>query len=169
MQLYLKQDFFTLHRHMELVNEQDEVIYTAKTKMISLHDSTEVFNKEGTQISSISRKLITLHEVHDVQMADGRSFSMSTKLFSIDHERIHLDETNMNIVGNFIRHDFQIVDDQGNVLADIVRKFITMHNAFLIDIHDDSQADLIVTILITLQHIMVDRQAARSGAGSSSN
>lgn len=49
------------------------------------------------------------------------------------------------------------------------RIWVSMHDIYFIDIMDDSKADLVVAVCVTLRRIMQDREQAGNSAGINNN
>ena len=71
--------------------------------------------------------------------------------------------------GDFIQLNFTIKDAKGELLAVVNQKAFSIHDKFAVDIYKPEHEEEIVAILITLQHMVRDREAAASGAGGGSS
>jgi uncharacterized protein YxjI len=74
--------------------------------------------------------------------------------------------------GNILRLNFQLYDQNGEIAALISQKAISLHDKYCIDIYQPDYEKVVVAILITLQHMMSDRQvndALSSGSSSTSD
>ena len=167
--LFTSTKVFTLHHHIDITDEDENIVYTADTKFPSLHDRTVIKDYEGHTISDIYRKLLTLHERHFVTMSDGREFQISNELFHLIKDITNIEGLGWQIRGNIVGMNFVLSDENGEVIALISQKFISMHDKYCIDIYKPEYEKIAVTILITLQHMIKDRETASSGSFSSSS
>lgn len=171
--LFTTAKVFTLHKHIDITDEKEEIVYQADTKFPSLHDKTDIRDAAGNLVAHMERKILTLHERHFVTMADGTKFELSNELLHIVRDITNIEGLGWQLRGNIAGLNFELYDEQGGVIAVIGQKLLSVHDKYCIDIYRPEFEDRIVAILITLQHMMRDRAAANSASsysgGSSSN
>lgn len=170
--LFTTSKVFTLHKHIDITDGQEQVVYQADTKFPSLHDKTDIRDAAGNQVAHIERKFFTLHERHFVTMADGTQFQISNEFFHLVKDITNIEELGWQLRGNIAGLNFELYDAQENVIAVIGQKMFSIHDKYCIDIYQPEYEDKIIAILITLQHMMKDREnaaAASSSSGSSSS
>ncbi|MBR5386702.1 MAG: LURP-one-related family protein [Clostridiales bacterium] len=170
--LFTTSKVFTLHHHIDITDDAENVLYQANTKFPSLHDKTDITDAQGNPVAHIEKKLFTLHERHFVTMADGKKFEVSNELFHIIKDITNLEGLGWQLRGNILGLNFELYDENGGVIAVIAQKLISIHDKYCIDIYQPVYEKEVVAILITLQHIIKDRenaQAASSGSSSSSS
>ena len=165
--LFTTSKVISLHRHTDITDEHEQVVYHAQTKFPSLHDKTDVTDAEGNQVAHIERKLLTLHERHFITMADGTSFQLSNELWHIIKDVTNIEELGWVLRGNIAELNFQLYDAQDEVIAVISQKLISIHDKYCVDIYQADKEPIVVAILVTLQHMIKDREAARSSSYSS--
>jgi uncharacterized protein YxjI len=117
----------------------------------------------------MERKLLTLHERHFVTMADGTAFQISNELFHIVKDITNIEELGWQLRGNIAGLNFELYDQSGDVIAVIGQKMFSIHDKYCIDIYQPQHEEKVIAILITLQHMIRDREAASSSSSSSSS
>jgi uncharacterized protein YxjI len=167
--LFTTTKVFTLHHHIDITNEKEEVVYQANTKFPSLHDKTDVTDAEGKQVAHIERKFFTLHERHFITMADGTRFELSNELFHLVKDISNIEGLGWQLRGNIAGLNFELYDGQENIIAVIGQKMLSIHDKYCIDIYRPEVEDKVVAILVTLQHMMKDRAASAAASSSSSS
>jgi uncharacterized protein YxjI len=170
--LFTSTKVFSLHHRIEVTDEQGFVRYNVETKFPSLHDKTYITDAQGDDVAYIHRKLFTLHERHFIDMADGLSFEMATEWWHIIKDIMNIEGLAWQLRGNILRLNFQLYDQNGEIAALISQKAISLHDKYCIDIYQPDYEKVVVAILITLQHMMSDRQindALSSGSSSTSD
>ena len=170
--LFTSTKVFSLHHRIEITDEQGFVRYNVETKFPSLHDKTYITDAQGDDVAYIHRKLFTLHERHFIDMADGLSFEMATEWWHIIKDIMNIEGLAWQLRGNILGLNFQLYDQNGEIAALISQKAISLHDKYCIDIYQPDYEKVVVAILITLQHMMSDRQinnALSSGSSSSSD
>ena len=169
--LFTTSKFFTLHKDITITDSNEETVYTARTKFPSIRDKTDICDASGNRIAHVERKFFTLHERHFVNMEDGTDFQVSNEFFHIIKDITNLEGLGWQLKGNIVGLNFELYDENGSIIAVISQKMLSIHDKYCIDIYQPEHEKKIVTILITLQHMMRDRAAAgaASGGGSSSS
>ena len=167
--LFTTSKVFTLHKHIDITDGNDAIVYQADTKFPSLHDKTDIIDSEGKQVAHIERKLLTLHERHFITMADGTAFQLSNQLFHLVKDITDIEELGWQLRGNIAGLNFELYDENENIIAVIGQKMFSIHDKYCIDIYRPELEDKVVAILVTLQHMMRDREAAHSSFSSSSS
>ena len=170
--LFTSTKVFSLHHRIEVTDEQGFVRYNVETKFPSLHDKTYITDAQGADVAYIHRKLFTLHERHFIDMADGLSFEMATEWWHIIKDIMNIEGLAWQLRGNILGLNFQLYDQNGEIAALISQKAISLHDKYCIDIYQPDYEKVVVAILITLQHMMSDRQindALSSGSSSTSD
>lgn len=167
--LFTTSKVFTLHKATDITDENGNVIYHSWTKFPSLHDKTDVTDSAGKQVAHIERKLFTLHERHFVTMADGKAFQISNELWHIVKDVTNIEELGWVLRGNIAELNFELYDEHGRIIANISQKLLSLHDKYCVDIYQPEKEPIVVAILVTLQHMIRDRQASRSSSTSFSS
>lgn len=167
--LFTSTKIFSLHNRIEVTNDREEVEYRAQSKVISLHDKTDVFDAAGSHIAHIERKFFTLHERHFVTMEDGTAFELSNELWHLVKDVTNIEGLGWQLRGNIIGLNFELYDADGSVIAVIGQKMFSLHDKYCIDIYRPECEHIVVAILITLQHMIADRQKRSSSVTFSSS
>ena len=169
--LFTTTKVFTLHHHIDITNSREEVVYEANTKFPSIHDKTDITDAEGRFVAHIERKLLTLHQRHFITMGDGTKFEISNELFHLVKDIMNIEGLGWQIRGNIAGLNFELYDEHDEIIAVIGQKMFSIHDKYCIDIYRTEYQDTIVAVLVTLQHMIKDREAAsvHSSAGGSSS
>ncbi|MBR6185000.1 MAG: LURP-one-related family protein [Clostridia bacterium] len=165
--LFTSTKVFTLHHHIDITDDHEQIVYQANTKFPSIHDKTDITDAGGRHISHIERKLFTLHERHFVTMENGKSFELSNELWHLYKDVTNIEGLGWQLRGNIYGLNFEIYDKADNVIAVIGQKMFSMHDKYCIDIYQPEHEEILVTVLVTLQHMIRDRQASSSISFSS--
>ena len=167
--LFTTSKVISLHKHTDITDEHEQVVYHAQTKFPSLHDKTDVLDASGNRVAHIERKLLTLHERHFVTMENGTSFQISNELFHIVRDITNIEGLSWQLRGNIAALNFELYDEREQVIAVISQKFLSLHDKYCVDIYQPEHEQAVVAILVTLQHMIKDREARSSFSSSSSS
>jgi uncharacterized protein YxjI len=167
--LFTTSKVFTLHRLIDITDDNENVIYHSTTKFPSLHDKTDITDANGNQVAHIEKKIFTIHERHFVTMADGLTFELSNEVMHIIKDITNIVGLGWQLKGNVLGLNFELYDENGEVIAVIAQKMLSIHDKYCIDLYKTEHEKIVVAILVTLQHMIKDREAAASSASSSSS
>ena len=167
--LFTTSKVFTLHKHIDITDAQGRVLYEANTKFPSLHDKTDITDAEGKHVAHMQRKILTLHQRHFVTMADGTQFQVSTELWHLVKDVNNIEGLGWQLRGNIMALNFELYDSDENIIAVIGQKMFSLHDKYSIDIYRPEYEDEVVAILVTLQHMIKDREASSAVSSSSSS
>ena len=166
--LFTSTKVFTLHHQIDITDDREQVVYQAWSKFFSLRDKTDITDAAGNQVAHIERKIFTIHQRHFVTMADGLQFELSTELLHLIKDVTNIVGLGWQLRGNIIGLNFELYDRDGSVIAVIGQKLFSIHDKYCVDIYQPEQEAVVVAILVTLQHMIRDREAAASSSSSSS-
>ena len=167
--LYTTSKIFSLHSKIDVTDDQERPVYHVSSKPISLRDKTDITDAEGNFVAHIERKIFSLHQRHFVTMHDGLQFELSTELFHLIKDITNIEGLGWQLQGNILGLNFTLLDEQGQPIAVIGQKLISLHDKYCIDIYQPQHEQIAVAILITLQHMMRDRRASSASFSSSSH
>ena len=169
--LFTSTKILSLKHEITITDENEVPVYTSKSKIISIHDKTDVYDASGNPVSHIEKKVISLHERHFVTMEDGTQFQLSNEIWHIVKDITNIEGLGWQLRGNIIGLNFELFDENGEIIALISQKMLSLHDKYCIDIYQADKEAIVVSILITLQHMIRDREtaAASSSSASSSN
>ena len=167
--LFTSTKVFTLHHHIDITDDNEAIVYQANSKFLSIRDKTDVTDAAGNQVAHIERKFFTLHERHFVTMADGFEFQLSNELWHLVNDVTNIEGLGWQLRGNIAGLNFELYDQQGNIIAVIGQKMLSLHDKYCIDIYRPEEEQRVIAILVTLQHMMKDRAAAGAASSSSSS
>ena len=165
--LFTATKVFTLHHDISITDGNENVIYKAWTKFPSIKDKTDVSDAQGNKFAHIERKIFSLHERHFVTMSDGTEFQVSNELWHIVKDVTNLEGLGWKLQGNILGLNFELYDENEQIIAVISQKLFSIKDKYCIDIYQTEHEQIVIAILVTLQHMMRDRAASSSGASSS--
>jgi uncharacterized protein YxjI len=167
--LFTSTKVFTLHHQIDITDENEQVVYQAWSKFFSLRDKTDITDAAGNQVAHMEKKILSIHQRHFVTMADGLSFELSTELFHLIKDITNIVGLDWQLRGNILGMNFELYDRDGSIIAVIGQKMLSIHDKYCVDIYRPEQEAVVVAILVTLQHMIRDREAASSSSGASSS
>lgn len=167
--LFTSTKVFSMHHRITITDDQEQTVYEANSKAISLHDKTDLYDAAGNHVAHIEKKFFTLHERHFVTMEDGTKFELSNELFHLIKDITNIEGLGWQLRGNIVGLNFELYDENGAIIANIGQKMLSIHDKYCIDIYQPDKEAKAIAILVTLQHMMRDRQNNSSSVTFSSS
>ena len=167
--LFTSSKVFTLHHHIDVVDESERIVYQANSKFFSIHDKTDITDAAGRHVAHIERKFFTLHERHFITMENGFRFEVSNEFFHLIKDITNIEGLGWQLRGNILGLNFELYDENGGIIAVISQKMLSLHDKYCMDIYQPEHEKTVVAILITLQHMIQDRAASASASSSSAS
>ena len=167
--LFTTSKVLTLHKDTDITDSWEQMVYHARSKFFSIRDKTDITDRDGNHVAHIERKVFSLHERHYITMADGTAFELSNELWHLVKDVSNIEGLGWVLRGNIVGLNFQLFDAHGKILAVISQKMISLHDKYCVDIYDPEAEKTIVAILVTLQHMIRDREARSSSFSSDSS
>ncbi len=167
--LFTTSKFFSLHKDTDITDDAGNVLYHSASKFFSIHDKTDITDQDGNHVAHIERKVFTLHERHFITMADGRYFELSNELWHLIKDISNIEGLGWVLRGNIAGLNFQLYDQDDRIIAVISQKLFSIHDKYCVDIYQPEEEKTVVAILVTLQHMMKDREARNSSSSSFSS
>jgi uncharacterized protein YxjI len=167
--LFTSSQVMTLHHRIEITDAEEKVVYRAESKFPSLHDKTDLYDADDRLVAHMERKFLSFHERHFITMDDGTRFEMSNELFHLIKDITNIEGLGWQLRGNILGLNFELYDKDGSVIAVIGQKMLSIHDKYCIDIYKREYEKIVVAILVTLQHMIKDRENAAASSSSSSS
>ena len=167
--LFTSTKVFTLHHQIEITDEHEQMVYQSRSKFFSLRDKTDITDAAGNQVAHIERKIFSIHQRHFITMADGLSFELSNELLHLVKDITNIVGLGWQLRGNVLGLNFELYDRDGSIIAVIGQKLFSLHDKYCVDIYKPEHEAAVVAILITLQHMIRDRESAASSSSASSS
>ena len=156
--LFASTGALSLSQSTEITDDQGRVAYRSSSKIVTLKDETDVTDAGGKLIAHIVSKILSFHERRIVDMADGTHFELSNEILHIIKDVTNIEGLGWQLRGNIIGLDFQLYDKNGDVIAVISQKAVSIKDKYCIDIYQPQHEAVAVTILAALQHMIRDRE-----------
>ena len=166
--LFTSTKLFSIRHHIDVTDNAGNVVYQAQSKAMSFYDKTDLYDYRGTHIAHIEKKLFSFHERHYISMSGGLQFELSNELFHLIKDITNIEGLGWQLQGNVWELNFALYDQFGRIVAVIGQKMISMHDKYCVDIYQPNAEPIVIAILITLQHMIRDRENSRAAANNSS-
>ncbi len=161
MLLHTKAKMLSLHQKIEILDEADKAVYHVESKVVSMHDTTYIYDAQHRQLAVMKRKPVSLHETHDITLASGEEIEIRTELFHLMNDVIRIDSLGWELHGDVLQHNYELINENGQVIATTHHKWVSLHDVYYIDILQEKDVDRIVCIYVMLEKIIRGREQRR--------
>ena len=156
--LYLTQKVFKITDHYPIFNEQQETVYQVDQDFKLFGNTVRVQNASGEELFVVDKEVLTFLPRFAVRFADGRVIYLKSR-FTFFHKEIDVDPDGLGLFlqGDFFDFNFELLQND-TVLGTIRKEFLAWGDTYELTIHDESQQDLIVAMMIAVDCIKDDQQ-----------
>jgi len=156
--IYTELDPGDLHQKIEVKGEQGQTLYWTKSSIVAIQGKTDIFDASGARVAHLEKKPVSLHEKHFITMADGQKFTLSNELFHVVKDITNIEGLGWQLQGNIIGLNFMLFDQNGEPIAAIGQKLVSLHNRYSIDLYQPQHEKVVVAIVIQLQKMLTARR-----------
>ncbi len=161
--LFTELDPGDMHQKISVKDEQGRLQYWTKSSVFTLRGKTDLFDADGAQVAHLEKKPISLHEEHYVTLDDGRQITLSNELFHIFRDVTNIKGLGWQLRGNVIGLNFTLFDQNGEPIASIGQKLLSIHDRYSIDLYQPQHEKAVVAIVISLQKMLIARRERDNG------
>ena len=162
--LYTELDPGDLHQKISVRDEQGQLLYWTKSSVFALRGKTDLFDAGGAQVAHLEKKPISLHEEHYITLDDGRQITLSNELFHIFRDVTNIKGLDWQLRGNVIGLNFTLYDQNGELIASIGQKLLSIHDRYSIDLYQPQYEKTVAAIVISLQKMLIARRSRDNGS-----
>lgn len=167
--LYTSTEVFSFRHHIEITDAEGNLNYESYSQFFSFRDKTDITRADGSLLAHMEKKILSLHQRHFVTMADGTEFELSTEILHLIKDIINIEGLGWQIQGNILQMNFNLLDPNGQIIAVIGQKFMSLHDKYSVDIYQPQFEEIVVAILVCLQHIVRDRESSANSSSTTSS
>ncbi|MGV2875404.1 LURP-one-related family protein [Macrococcus capreoli] len=165
MRLYAKKKILSWTQDFSIMNERDEVVYTAKGQFDLLgRRKLRILDGNGNELAFIKQRVAAFSTTMDILVNGYETMTIRKKMLSFRPTFIIQGE-DWIVRGNFLNYEYVIEDGKGSVVAEISKKFFSWRDTFGIDIVDESAN--VAHIIAVVMTIHTDMQAGNTTAATS--
>ncbi|MCU7556892.1 LURP-one-related family protein [Macrococcus capreoli] len=164
MRLYAKKKILSWTQDFSIMNERDEVVYTAKGQFDLLgRRKLRILDGNGNELAFIKQRVAAFSTTMDVLVNGYETMTIRKKMLSFRPTFIIQGE-DWIVRGNFLNYEYVIEDGNGRLVAEISKKFFSWTDTFGIDIIDDRAN--VAHVIAVVMAIHTDMQTSSTAAAS---
>jgi uncharacterized protein YxjI len=165
----LKQKLASLSGDAWIEDDQGRRLFEVDGKAFRLRRTVLLKDPSGVELYQISKSLMHVHRTFEIKRGDTLVATLQQGLVSFLGDKITVKfETGdeLKVKGDILDHDFTIKRG-GDVVVSASRKFFSLHNSYGVRVADGMDADIALAMVIALEQMEEEDNAAHVQASSS--
>ena len=152
----LKDKLFSLGGDLGIEDSQGRQVYFVDGKLISIGRRLEIMDSSGQVVATIQQRILALRRTYDIQLPNNIKVSISKALFSPLIDRLKIDVPgpgDLDVHGDLLHHEYSI-DLSGQEVARVSKKWISLVDAYGIEIEESVDPLLILVCAVVIDQIL---------------
>lgn len=162
MKLYINEKLISLHNRFYIKDESGKDVLEMSSKMFSIGRKTWIKDMQDNELAYMQQEILHLMPHYNIFIYGQQvcQIAKKFKFFKNDYEL----SNGYKVDGNWLALDFSVLDNNGNFVGAIRRKFISIGDKYELDIADEQNYILILAIMMAITN---DVNQAQNGDSSS--
>lgn len=152
MRLFIKQQVFSLNDKFSVKDENEVDHFYVEGQFMALGKKLRVYTPEHEEIIYIEQQLWKLLPEYNLYSGEEKVATVK-KEFALFKNNYTIEGPDWQIEGSITAHDY-VIKSQGQVIADINKKFLSWGDTYEIIIHDESHLHLLLGIVIVIDCVI---------------
>lgn len=148
MKLLFKQRFFSWLDSYDIYDEQENVVFQVKGELSWGH-KLQIYDCNGMHIGTVKEEVLTFLPrfklfIHDQYVGEIK------KEFTFFRPSFIVDCNNWQVEGNMFEWDYQIFNEDDNLIATINKQLFNFTDTYMLDIVDPNNAIYVLMIALAI-------------------
>ncbi|WP_164504786.1 LURP-one-related/scramblase family protein [Levilactobacillus huananensis] len=162
--LYLNQKVLALRDRFAILDERDNPVYHAVGSVFRIPKHFDILDLNDRIVASVTKKPFALLPQFTLEI-DGRSVATIQKRFTFLKPRYDLKAAGLTVSGDFWDMNFDVLR-QGTAVGQIRKRWFSVGDKYEITIFDDQEELLLVGLVIAIDYVKKQADAAASSAAA---
>ena len=146
MKLLFKQRFFSWFDSYDIYDESGETRYVVKGQLSWGH-RLKIFDSFGQEVGLVQERVLTLLPKFELYVGEQYEGCVS-KEFTLFKPKFHVDFNGWRVEGNFFEWDYDVLDQDGRIVATVSKELLRLTDTYVIDV--DDPADALCALMLVL-------------------
>lgn len=138
MKLLFKQRMFSWFDSYDIYDEYGEIKYVVKGQLSWGH-LLKIYDRNNQEVGYIKERIITFLPKFEIYV-NHNYLGCINKELSFFMPKYNIDFNGWNIEGNWLEWDYNILDYNGQTIANISKQLFNLTDTYVIDVQDSSDA-----------------------------
>jgi uncharacterized protein YxjI len=161
-QLYIKQKVFSLSEKFTVKDQEEKDTYYVEGSFMRVPKTFSIMNTSREEVALITKKVFSFLPKFFVEV-NGQEVLTIKKEFSFLKARYSIDAAGIDVQGNWLDMDFQVLHN-GRVVGEVGKEWFSWGDSYRVQILDEEMETIIIALVIAIDCVKADQAAASSGA-----
>lgn len=158
MKLYMKQKVFSLKQDFDIVDEHQKAVYTVEGKLMAIRRQLKIHDSQtGEELAMVKQELVAFTPTMHIYYKDERIATIRKKITFFRPSYV-IDVLGWQIEGDYFAHDYNVLNQQGDIIADISKQFFSWSDTFELNIKEDDIDPVVVVAVVLAIDLAMDAQ-----------
>ena len=149
MRLLIKQRVFSWTDSYDVYDENENAKYFVKAEFFSLGHQLHIYDRNDRELGVIRQRLFTLLPAFEIEI-NGQVKGEIRKQFSFFKPRYEIDYNGWRVEGNFFEWDYDVLDQDGRIVATVSKELLRLTDTYVIDVGDPADALCAVMLVLAI-------------------
>jgi uncharacterized protein YxjI len=160
--LYIKQKLFSIRGKFTVMDEAQQDKYFVEGSFLQIPKTFTILDKRQSEVAIITKKVFSFLPKFFVEM-NGQEILTIKKEFTFFKARYSIEGVGIEVRGNWWDMNFEVLQ-HGQMIGRVHKKWLSWGDTYEVQIlHDDYEA-IVIAIVIAIDCVKADQQAAASSA-----
>ncbi len=148
MKMHFKQRLFSWFDSYDVYDEQENILYIIKGQLAWGH-CLKIFDGNGNEIGTVKERIFTFLPKFEVYIGE-QYIGCISKRFTLFTPKFDIDFKGWNAEGDFFQWDYQIKNQNNEVIATVSKELFHLTDNYTIDVknNEDNLAALALVLAI---------------------
>lgn len=150
----MKNQLLSLKRDFNIKNDDGDAVFQIKNKWLSIGQQFRIIDLEqDKEVAQVKEQILDLTPTVNVFDGNNDKVTEIRKKITLFRDNYSVKSLGWEVKGDILDFDFRIVDENGDRIARIDRKLISIRDTFVIDIEDHVAPDMVPIVLAVVMAI----------------
>jgi uncharacterized protein YxjI len=161
-QLYIKQKVFSLSSKFTVKDQQEKDVYYVEGSFMQVPKTFSIMNTTEEEVALVTKKVFSFLPKFFVEV-NGREVLTIKKEFSFFKARYTIDAAGIEVNGNWLDMDFQVLQ-QGEVVGKVSKGLFTWGDSYKVQILNEEMETIIIALVVAIDCVKADQGSASTAA-----
>ena len=148
MRMFFRQRIISLLDSYDIYDEDGCTLFTVKGKF-GLSHRFSVYDVNDREVAYVEQKILTILPKFSIN-ANGTDYGTINRKLTFFRPKYELESLGWRMEGDIFQWDYEIIDDNNKLIADVSKKIISLSDQYWIDVPDDSNALLALLFVLAV-------------------
>ncbi|MCQ2531142.1 MAG: LURP-one-related family protein [Saccharofermentans sp.] len=148
MKMFFRQRIISLLDSYDIYDENGSTLFTVKGKF-GLSHRFSIYDANDREVAYVEEKIFTLLPKFSIH-ANGNDYGTINRKLSFFRPKYELESKGWSMNGDIFHWDYEIVDDNERLIADVSKKIISLSDQYWIEVPDEKNALLALLFVLAV-------------------